>query len=216
MLLGLLVYGCAAGVRSSRRVERACTGDVAFRVACAQDAPDHAAIARFRREHFADLQAMEDLFGQVLGLAARAGLGRLGLIALDGTKIAASASKDANRAAKRLRELAARILAGAAAVDAAEDELYGDGRGDELPAELAGPKTRAERIRPDQAAARQPRPWPPGRLPRKGSPPTGTAARSPKHPSATPSTTPASAASPCAACSAPAANGHSRTPSTTC
>ena len=146
MLLALLVYGYAAGVRSSRRIERACTEDVAFRVICAQDAPDHATIARFRRGHFADGVAMESLFGQVLVLAARAGLGRLGLIAVDGTKIAAAASKDANRTEKRLRELAAQILAEAEAVDAAEDELYGDARGDELPPELADPKTRAERI----------------------------------------------------------------------
>jgi len=147
MLLALLVYGYAVGVRSSRRIERACAEDVAFRVICAQDVPDHATVARFRREHFADPQAVEDLFGQVLVLAARAGLGKLGHIALDGTKIAANASKDANRTEAKLRELAAQILAEAEAVDAAEDELYGDARGDELPPELADPKSRGERIR---------------------------------------------------------------------
>jgi transposase len=147
VLLGLLVYGYAVGVRSSRRIERACAEDVAFRVLCAQDVPDHATVARFRREHFADGEAMGDLFGQVLVLAARAGLGRLGLIAVDGTKIAANASKDANRAEKRLRELARQVLAEAEAVDAAEDGLFGDARGDELPPELADPKTRGERIR---------------------------------------------------------------------
>jgi transposase len=147
MLLALLVYGYAAGVRSSRRIERACWEDVAFRVICAGDVPDHATVARFRREHFADPEAVGGLFGQVLVLAARAGLGRLGLIAVDGTKIAAAASKDANRTERRLRELAAQILAEAEAVDAAEDELYGEARGDELPQELADPKTRAERIR---------------------------------------------------------------------
>jgi transposase len=147
MLLALLIYGYAVGVRSSRRIERACTEDVAFRVICAQDVPDHATIARFRREHFADPEAMDGLFAQVLVLAARAGLGRLGVIALDGTKIAANASKDANRTERRLRELAREILAEAEAVDAAEDELYGDARGDELPPELADPGTRAERIR---------------------------------------------------------------------
>lgn len=146
MLLALLVYGYATGVRSSRRIERACVEDVALRVICAQDGPDHATIARFRRRYFADGGVMEDLFGQVLVAAARAGLGRLGLIALDGTKIAAAASKDANRSEKRLRELAAQILAGAEAVDAAEDELYGAARGDELPAELADPITRRDRI----------------------------------------------------------------------
>jgi len=119
---------------------------VAFRVICAGDVPDHATVARFRREHFADSAVMGDLFGQVLVLAARAGLGKLGLIALDGTKIAANASKDANRTEERLRELAGKILAEAAAVDEAEDELYGDARGDELPPELADPKTRGERI----------------------------------------------------------------------
>jgi transposase len=147
MLLALLVYGYARGVRSSRRIERACTEDVAFRVICAQDVPDHATIARFRREHFADAEVMGDLFAQVLVLAARAGVGKLGYIAVDGTKIAASASKDANRAEAGLRRLARQILAEAEAVDAAEDELYGDARGDELPPELADPATRAERIR---------------------------------------------------------------------
>ena len=147
VLLGLLAYGYAVGVRSSRRIERACAEDVAFRVICAQDGPDHATIARFRRQHFADPAAMADLFAQVLVLAARAGLGKLGLIALDGTKIAAPASKDANRTEAKLRDLAARILAEAEAADAAEDELYGDARGDELPPELADPKTRADRIR---------------------------------------------------------------------
>jgi transposase len=123
VLLGVLVYGYATGVRSSRRIERACWQDVAFRVICALDVPDHATIARFRREYFADAAAMDDLFGQVLVLAARAGLGRLGLIALDGTKIAASASKDANRTESKLRELAREILAEAEAADAAEDGL---------------------------------------------------------------------------------------------
>src|SRR5215469_12560422 len=146
VLLALLCYGYARGLRSSRKIERACAEDVAFRVICAQDAPDHATIARFRRRHFADEQAMGDLFGQVLAIAAEAGLGRLGLIAVDGTKIAANASKDANRTEQKLRDLAARILAEAEETDAAEDALFGSARGDELPAELADPATRAQRI----------------------------------------------------------------------
>jgi transposase len=146
MLLALLVYGYATGVRSSRRIERACAEDVAFRVICAQDVPDHATIARFRREHFAGPAAVEDLFAQVLAVAAAAGLGKLGLIAVDGTKIAAAASKDANRTEAGLRALAREILGEAEAVDAAEDELFGDARGDELPAELADPVTRKDRI----------------------------------------------------------------------
>ena len=146
MLLALLVYGYARGLRSSRKIERACAEDVAFRVICAQDAPDHATVARFRRNHFASEQAMAGLFGQVLAIAAAAGLGRLGLVAVDGTKMGASASKDANRTEKKLRELAAQILAEAEETDAAEDALFGDARGDELPAELADPATRARRI----------------------------------------------------------------------
>jgi transposase len=146
MLLALLVYGYARGLRSSRKIERACTEDVAFRVICAQDAPDHATLARFRRQHFASEQAMAGLFGQVLAIAAAAGLGRLGLVAVDGTKMAASASKDASRTEQKLRELAAGILAEAEEADAAEDALFGDARGDELPAELADPVTRRQRI----------------------------------------------------------------------
>jgi transposase len=146
VLLGLLVYGYARGLRSSRKIERACTEDVAFRVICAQDVPDHATLARFRRQHFAGEEVMADLFAQVLAVAARAGLGRLGLVAVDGTKMAASASKDANRTERRLRELAAEILAEAEDADAAEDALFGGARGDELPAELADPVTRRQRI----------------------------------------------------------------------
>jgi len=146
MLLALLVYGYARGLRSSRKIERACGEDVAFRVICAQDPPDHATIARFRRHWFADGEAMGAVFTQVLQIAARAGLGRLGLVAVDGTKIAANASKDANRTREKLAELAARMLAEAEAADAAEDALFGGERGDEVPAELADPVTRRERI----------------------------------------------------------------------
>ena len=146
VLLGLLVYGYATGVRSSRAIERACHTDVAFRLICAQDVPDHVTIARFRREHFADPAAMADLFGQVLATAAAAGMGRLGLIALDGTKIAGNASKEANRSRDTLAEMAAQILAEAEDADAAEDALFGAARGDELPVELADPVTRRERI----------------------------------------------------------------------
>lgn len=144
MMLALLVYGYALGQRSSRQIERLCHTDVAFRVVCAQDAPDHVTIARFRAEHE---QALGDLFGQVLVLCARGGMGRLGTVALDGTKIAANAALSANRGESRLRRIAADILADAAAVDAAEDEQFGDARGDELPPELADPTGRAARIK---------------------------------------------------------------------
>jgi len=146
VLLGLLVYGYATGVRSSRAIERACWTDVGFRVICAGDVPDHVTIARFRREHFADPAAMAGLFGQVLATAAGAGLGRLGLIGLDGTKIAASASKEANRGEEKLAELAGQLLAEAERADAAEDALFGQARGDEPPEGFADPVTRRERI----------------------------------------------------------------------
>jgi transposase len=144
MLVMLLVYGYAQGVRSARQIARLCEVDVAFRVICAQDAPQHSTISRFRagRE-----EAFIGLFAQVLGLAAQAGLGRFGTVAVDGYKLAAHASIDANRDEGWLREQAGRIVAEAAAVDAAEDAELGDARGDELPPELSGPKTRGAKIR---------------------------------------------------------------------
>jgi transposase len=144
MLLALLIYAYAVGQRSSRQIERLCQTDVACRIVCAQDVPDHATIARFRAEHET---ALSGLFEQVLMVCARAGMGRVGTIALDGTKIAANAALSANRSESRLRRLAADILAEAAVVDAAEDEHYGDRRGDELPPELADPDGRAARIK---------------------------------------------------------------------
>lgn len=145
VLLALLIYGYAVGERSSRRIERLCGTDVAFRVICAQDVPDHSTIARFRR---AQVDVFERVFVQVLVLCARAGMGRLGTVAIDGTKIAANASIDANHRESWLREQARTIAAEAEDTDAAEDAEFGpDARGDELPGELADPKTRAERIR---------------------------------------------------------------------
>jgi transposase len=148
MVLALTVYGYCRGVRSSRQIERLCHVDVAFRVICAGDVPDHATIARFRVDH---ADAFEVLFGQVLTVAAVAGLARFGTIAIDGTKIAANASLDANRDGDRLAAEAARIIAEAAAVDAAEDAVHGRGDGDgdggtRVPAVLKDPRTRAARI----------------------------------------------------------------------
>jgi transposase len=145
MLLTLLIWAYAAGVASSRRIEAACRTDVAFRVICAGDVPDHVTIARFRAG-FPGLA--QELFTQVLMLCARLGMGQVGTVALDGTKIAASASKAANRTEGKLRELAARRAAEHAAADAAEDELSGEGRrGDEVPPEAASPRSRDARIR---------------------------------------------------------------------
>jgi transposase len=92
MMVALLLYCYAIGERSSRRVERRCVGDVATRVVCADRAPDHATIARFRRRHEA---ALAELFGAVLALCAGSGLVRVGVIAVDGTKVHANASERA-------------------------------------------------------------------------------------------------------------------------
>ena len=131
MMVALLLYAYARGTRSSRAIERACEEDVAYRVIAAQQQPDHATIARFVERHEA---ALADLFGAVLGLCARAGLARVGVVAIDGTKVLANASRDAN---VDYEQIAREILAEAQAVDAAEDEAYGEARGDELPPELA-------------------------------------------------------------------------------
>jgi transposase len=160
MLTALLVWAYANRVTSSRRIERLCRTDVGFRVICAGQVPDHVTIARFRAG-LGDAGGV--LFDQVLALCARLGMGQLGLVTLDGMKIAASASAKANRTRESLRKLAAELAAEHAATDAAEDALFGPDRcGDELPPELADPRTRAERIaaalaglEAEQEAARQ-------------------------------------------------------------
>jgi hypothetical protein len=116
--------------RSSRGIERHCRQDVAYRVICANRVPDHATIARFVVRHEA---APAGLFGSVLALCARAGLVTIGVVAIDGTKLVANASREANLDYGRI---AREIVAEARATDEAEDELFGEARGDELPEEL--------------------------------------------------------------------------------
>ncbi|MGH2990608.1 MAG: transposase [Gaiellaceae bacterium] len=130
MMVGLFAYAYCVGERSSRGIERRCREDVAFRVICANQVPDHATIARFRVRH---QEPLADLFGQVLGLCAEAGLVRAGVLAVDGSKFAAAAS---DSAIHTYEEIAAEILAEAAEIDAAEDQRYGEARGDELPEQL--------------------------------------------------------------------------------
>jgi transposase len=130
MMLSLLLYAYARGERSSRGIERRCVEDVAYRVIAAQQAPDHATIARFRVRHE---EALADLFTEVLLLCKEAGLVKVGLIAIDGTKVHANASHHSNL---DYEQLAREILKEAARIDAAEDELYGEKRGDELPEHL--------------------------------------------------------------------------------
>jgi transposase len=141
MLLTVLIWAYANGVTSSRRIERLCGQDVAFRVICAGHLPDHTTVARFRQQ-FAEAAA--GLFAQVLVLCARLGMGQVGTVALDGTKVGANASKDANRTEEGLRKLAADLAAKHAAADEEEDALFGEGRrGDDDPGD---PFTREQRI----------------------------------------------------------------------
>lgn len=143
MMVALLLYAYAVGERSSRQIERRCVEDVAFRVIAANRAPDHTTINRFRKRHAARLA---DLFVQVLAMCQKAGMVRVGTVAIDGTKIAANAGLSANRTYEKIRQQVERIFAEADEVDAAEDEQLGDARGDELPAELADPVTRRARL----------------------------------------------------------------------
>jgi transposase len=157
LLTGLLLYGYCQGVASSRKIEKATYESVPFRVLAANQHPDHDTIAEFRRRH---LSALSGLFVQVLRLCQRAGLVRLGHVALDGTKLRANASKHKamsyGRMKEKIPELEAQVadlLAEAEAVDAAEDAQYGQGRrGDELPDELRFRQRRLEKIRQAKAA----------------------------------------------------------------
>jgi transposase len=110
MMVALLVYAYCIGERSSRKIERRCREDVAFRVITANQVPDHATIARFRVRHEA---ALGDLFGQVLALCADGGMVSVGVIAVDGTKVHANASRDQNldheQIARKILEEAAQI-----------------------------------------------------------------------------------------------------------
>jgi len=144
MMVALLLYSYAIGVRSSREIERRLLHDVAYRVIAGNHQPDHATIARFRQTHE---HAISDLFSEVLRLCARAGMVRVGVVALDGTKIAADAGSAQNRDATWIEAEVDRMLAEATAVDAREDELYGDRRGDEMPASLSRRSERIERLR---------------------------------------------------------------------
>lgn len=144
MMVTLLLYAYCMGERSSRRIEWLCHRDIAFRVITANRAPDHSTIARFRQENEKEL---EELFVQVLRLCAEAGLVKVGVVALDGTKVKANASLSANRTYEAIREEVERMLSEAKARDAEEDRLFGGGyRGDELPEELRDPRSRLARL----------------------------------------------------------------------
>jgi len=144
VMVALLLYAYAIGERSSRGIERRCREDIAFRVITANQMPDHATIARFRARHE---QALAETFVQVLALCAKAGLVSVGVVALDGSLLAGNASPQATRTYSSIRDEVERMLAEAARADADEDQRFGDARGDELPGELADPRSRRERLR---------------------------------------------------------------------
>ena len=145
MMTALLLYAYCHGERSSRKIEWLCHRDIAFRVITANARPDHSTVSRFRQ---ANGPALEALFVETLRLCAEAGLVKLGVVALDGTKIEANAALSANRAGEGLEAEVKKMLAEAEAADAAEDARYGkDQRGDELPKELQGRKGRLARLK---------------------------------------------------------------------
>ena len=156
MLVALLLYAYSCGNRSSRGIEKACWEDVAYKVICAMLVPDHSTIADFRRRHETEIAR---LFDEVLGLCRAAGLVRVGVIAVDGTRMRANASRDRNRG---YESIVAEILQEAERIDREEDERYGDARGDELPEALrtregrrAALKAAREQLERERAAAKE-------------------------------------------------------------
>jgi len=157
MMTALLLHGYCSGIYSSRRIAKACRERTDFMMIVALDPPDFRTVSDFRRRHLA---ALSGLFTQVLRLCERAGLVKLGHVALDGTKIKANASKHKamsyermRRREKELEAEVARWLAAAEATDAAEDRAYGkDKRGDELPDWVADKARRLAKIREAKAA----------------------------------------------------------------
>jgi hypothetical protein len=156
MMVVLLLYAYCVGLPSSRKIEKACWEDAAFRVLTGNQQPDHSRIADFRRRH---LDTLAGLFIQVLRLCQKAGLVSLGQVALDGTKIRANASKHKAMSHERMlkseQQLEAEmraLLRKAEIIDAQEDGQYGKGkRGDELPEELQRRSSRLEWIRKAKA-----------------------------------------------------------------
>ncbi len=160
MMVRLLLYGYCRGVVSSRKIERATFEDLAFRYLAADQHPDHDSIANFRQTH---LQSLAGLFIQALQMCDKAGLVKLGHVAIDGTKLKANASKHKAMSydrmvekEKQLQEEVKNLLAQAAQTDAGEDIKYGKGkRGDELPEELARRESRLKKIAEAKAALEQ-------------------------------------------------------------
>ena len=141
LMVTLVLYAFATDVRSSRAIERHCRQDVAYRVVTGNVVPDHATIARFIVRHQG---ALADLFSAVLRLCDQAGLVKPGVVAIDGTRLAGNASKERNHEFGRIAE---EIVEQVTATDEAEDEMFGQARGDELPDQLRTPAGRREFFR---------------------------------------------------------------------
>ena len=141
MMVTLILYAFATGVQSSRAIERHCREHVAYRVITGNLVPDHVTVARFICRHE---RALAALFSQVLGLCAEAGLVDSGVVSVDGTRIAANASRERNR---EFGQIAMEIVEQVKATDEAEDEEFGEARGDELPEQLRTPEGRREFFR---------------------------------------------------------------------
>jgi transposase len=160
LMVRILLYGYATGVYSSRKMEAKTYDDVAFRYLSADMHPDHDTLAEFRKRH---LESLAGLFTQALLLCEKAGLVKLGHVAIDGTKIKANASKHKAMSYPRMGETEQRLkqeiealLKQAEDVDADEDAQYGKGkRGDELPAELARRESRLKKIAQAKAELEQ-------------------------------------------------------------
>ena len=192
MMTGLLLYAYSQGVYSSRRIARCCQERVDFMAVTAMQQPDFRTISGFRQRH---LKALGELFGQVLELCRRAGLAKLGHVALDGTKIHANASKHKamsygrmQQAERQLSQEVSRWLRQAEVEDQQEDRRLGaDRRGDELPDWVADKQQRLQKIRQAKAAlereAQAQAPPPPEKPPRT---PRG---RPRKHPAGVPKAT---------------------------
>jgi Transposase DDE domain/Transposase domain (DUF772) len=147
--VSLLTYAYATGEYSSRGIERHCRQDIAYRVITANRVPDHATVARFVCRH---QEALAGLFTEVLELCDRAGLVAGGVLALDGTKLRGSATRETS---VDFGQIARELIAGAIAADEAEDEEHGDARGDELPEELQTDEGRRAWLARELAGRRQ-------------------------------------------------------------
>ena len=156
MMARVLIYGYCIGVVSSRQIEKRTYEDVAFRYLSADMHPDHSTVSEFRKRH---LRALAGLFVQALQLCQKAGLVKLGHVAVDGSKVQANASKHKamsygrmSESEEKLKAEVDELLRRAEAADAAEDEAERQGKTDKLPDELARRESRLKKIREAKAA----------------------------------------------------------------